>query len=40
MKSQWIGLIIFLSFTAIFFSVAAKSIRDLGDHSAWADEPD
>ena len=38
MKSRWIGLIVFLSFTAIFFSLAAKSIRDLGDHSAWADD--
>ena len=38
MKSRWIGLIVSLSFTAIFFSLAAKSIRDLGDHSAWADD--
>ena len=40
MKSRWIGLIVFLSFTAIFFSLAAMSIRDLGDHSAWADDDD
>ena len=38
MKSRRIGLIVFFWFTAIFFSVAAISIRDLGDHSAWADD--
>ena len=40
MKSRWIGLIVFLSFTAIFFSLAAMSIRDLGDRSARADDDD
>ena len=40
MKSRWTGLIVFLSFTAIFFSLTAKSVRDLGDHSAWADDDD
>jgi hypothetical protein len=40
MKSRWIGLIVFFSFTTIFFSLAAKSVRDLGDRSAWADDDD
>jgi sugar lactone lactonase YvrE len=40
MKSRRIGLIVFLWFTAIFFSVGAMSIRDLEDHSAWADDDD
>ena len=30
MKSRWIGLIVFLSFTAIFFSLAAMSISRSG----------
>jgi sugar lactone lactonase YvrE len=38
MKSRWIGLVVFLSFTAIFFSFAPKSVADLGDLSAWADD--
>ena len=36
MKSRWIGLIVFLSFTAIFFSLATSS----GGYSAWGDEDD
>jgi sugar lactone lactonase YvrE len=38
MKSRWIGLIVFLSFTTIFFSVAPKSVLDSGNPSAWGDE--
>ena len=39
MKSRWIGLIVFLSFTAIFFSVGVMSIRDLWAITlAWADD--
>jgi sugar lactone lactonase YvrE len=37
MKSRWIGLVVFLSFAAIFFSVSPKSIPDLG-RSAWGDD--
>jgi len=38
MKSRWISLIVFLSFTAIFFSLAPKSVPYLGGPSAWGDE--
>ena len=40
MKSRWIGLVVFLSFTAIFFSLAPTSFPDLGGSSAWGDEDD
>ena len=39
MKSRWIGLMVFLSFTAIFFSLAPKFL-DLGNSSAWGDDDD
>jgi hypothetical protein len=38
MKSRWISLVIFLLFTAIFFSLPPKSVLDLGGSSAWGDE--
>ena len=40
MKSRWIGLVIFLSFTVIFFSLVPtpKSVPDLGGSSAWGDD--
>ena len=38
MKSRWISLIVFLSFTTIFFSLAPKSVPDLQESSAWGDE--
>src|SRR5262249_3011011 len=37
MKSRWISLIIFLSFTIVFFSLAPKSLPDLQSSSAWGD---
>jgi hypothetical protein len=40
MKSRWIGLVVFLSFTAIFFSLAPKSVPELGGSSAWGDDDD
>jgi sugar lactone lactonase YvrE len=40
MKSRWISLLVFLSFTTIFFSFAPKSVPDLGDSSAWGDDDD
>ena len=41
MKSRWIGLIVFLSFTAtIFFSCALQFVPDLGGSSAWGDDDD
>jgi hypothetical protein len=40
MKSRWIGLIVFLSFIAIFFSWAPKYVPDLGGPSAWGDDDD
>jgi hypothetical protein len=40
MKSRWIGLVVFLSFTAIIFSLAPKFIPDLGNSSAWGDDDD
>ena len=40
MKSRWIGLLVFLSFTAIFFSLAATSFPDFGGSSAWGDDDD
>jgi sugar lactone lactonase YvrE len=39
MKSRWIGLIVLLSFTAIFFfALAPKSVLNLGGDSAWGDD--
>jgi sugar lactone lactonase YvrE len=38
MKSRWISLVVFLSFTAIFFSLAPKSVPHFGGPSAWGDE--
>ena len=40
MKSRWISLIVFLSFTTIFFSLAPKSVPDLGGSPAWGDDDD
>ena len=42
MKSRWIGLVVFLLFTGIFFSLAPtpKSVPDLGGSSAWGDDDD
>jgi hypothetical protein len=40
MKSRWIGLVVFLLFTGIFFSLAPKYVLDLGDASAWGDDDD
>ena len=38
MKSRWISLIIFLSFTTLLFSLAPKSLPNLQSSSAWGDE--
>ncbi len=38
MKSRWISLIVFLSFTTLLFSLAPKSLPNLGGSSAWGDE--
>jgi sugar lactone lactonase YvrE len=40
MKSRWIGLVVLLSFTAIFFSFASKYVPDLGGPPAWGDDDD
>jgi SMP-30/Gluconolactonase/LRE-like region len=40
MKLRWISLIVFLSFTTIFFSFAPKSIPDSGGSPAWGDDDD
>jgi sugar lactone lactonase YvrE len=40
MKSRWISVVVFLSFTTIFFSFAPKSVPDLGGSSAWGDDDD
>src|SRR5262245_60434700 len=42
MKSRWIGLVVFLLLTGIFFSLVPipKSVRDLGGSSAWGDDDD
>ena len=40
MKSRWIGLIVFLSFTTIFFPLALKSTPYFGGPSAWGDDDD
>ena len=39
-KSRWIGLVVFLLFTGIFFSLAPKSVLDLDGLSAWGDDDD
>src|SRR5262245_18457487 len=38
MKSRWISLIVFLSFTTLLFLLAPKSPPNLGGSSAWGDE--
>src|SRR5262245_25338565 len=38
MKSRWIGLVVFLLLTAVFFSLAPQSVPDLGGSSAWGDD--
>ena len=40
MKSRWIGLLVFLSVTGTFFSLAPQSAPDLGGSSAWGDDDD
>ena len=40
MKSRWISLIVFLSFTTLFFSLAPKSVPDSGVSPAWGDDDD
>src|SRR5882724_9990218 len=40
MKSRWIGLVVFLSFTAIIFSLAPRFVPDLSSSSAWGDDDD
>ena len=38
MKSRWISLIVFLSFTTLLVSLAPKSLPNLQRSSAWGDE--
>src|SRR5262245_6582705 len=42
MKLRWIGLVVFLSFTGIFFSLAPapQYVPDLGGSFAWGDDDD
>ena len=40
MKSRWIGLVVFLSFTAIIFSLAPKFFPRFRRFSAWGDDDD
>jgi sugar lactone lactonase YvrE len=42
MKSRWIGLVVFLLFTGILFSLTPtpKSVSGLGGSSAWGDDDD
>ncbi|HXV78294.1 MAG TPA: SMP-30/gluconolactonase/LRE family protein [Candidatus Binatia bacterium] len=42
MESRWIGLVVFLLFTGIFFSLAPtpQYVPDLGGSSAWGDDDD
>jgi sugar lactone lactonase YvrE len=40
MKSRWISLIVFLSFTTLFFSLAPKSVPGSGVSPAWGDDDD
>jgi sugar lactone lactonase YvrE len=37
MKSRWISLVVFLSFAALFFSLAPKTLPGLMGSSAWAE---
>ena len=38
MKSRWIGLVVFLLFTGIFFSFSPKSVPDLVGSSTWGED--
>jgi len=38
MKSRWISLIVFLSFTTLLFSLAPRSLPNLQGSSAWGDD--
>src|SRR5262249_56427725 len=38
MKSRWISLIVFLSFTSLLFFLAPKSLPNLQGSSAWGEE--
>src|SRR5215510_201995 len=38
MKSRWISLIVFLSFTTLLFFLAPKSLPNLQGSSAWGEE--
>jgi hypothetical protein len=38
MKSRWISLIVFLSFTTMLFSLALKTVPDSVVSSAWGDD--
>ena len=40
MKSRWIGLLVFISFTAIFFSFAVTSFPGFGGSSVWGAKDD
>jgi sugar lactone lactonase YvrE len=40
MKSRWIGLLVFLLFAGMVFSLAPQSAKDLGMSSAWGDDDD
>src|SRR5262245_201389 len=40
MHSRWIGLVVFLVFTGIFFSLAPHYLPDLGGSTAWGDHDD
>src|SRR5262245_51776713 len=40
MKSRWIGLVVSLLFTSVFFSFGPKSVPDLGGPAAWGDDDD
>src|SRR5678815_401796 len=40
MKSRWISLIVFLSFSAISLSLAPITVTDFGGPSAWGDDDD
>lgn len=40
MKSRWIGLLVFLSFISISFSLASRFVPGLSGPSAWGDDDD
>ena len=40
MKSRWIGLLVFLSFITISFSLASRFVPGLAGPSAWGDDDD